>query len=389
MNSYNIVVCTDKNYLKYVLVLFQSLFDSLRPDYGSKDDIINFHLIVNDDVDIDEQAKLCNAFSKRNADKLANNFSFYKVDDKHFANCSEWGRAFPESKGTYYRFFIDKLLPETIDTALYIDVDMLFTDDFRLVFDTNDVSNYLVAGIVDSALVIKDYPVSRATKIPLKYSLDNYINGGFLLLNLKACREIALCEQLLKFVNEHDVIYHDQTAINYLCLSGKLEGTERFANGPLLNIAPRFNAQQCLGFIDSSKPELSHIKSGERIMTKPLSFEEYEDALKHPVIIHFNLSKPWKPSRISFSATSVYITNAFVSEGFEKWYKTVDSVQEINIGYDKNAQYDLVNETICELKKLIAKRYKSSRKIAIFGLIGLFLLQIALFVICLVLILSD
>lgn len=387
MSNYHIVLCSDSNYFRYVFVLLQSLFNTIRPSYGSADDTVSFHLIVNDDVNIEQQSKICDEFALRNEKYLKSEFHLYKVDDELFSSCSSWGRDFPESKATYYRLLIDRVLPENIDTVLYLDVDMMFVDDFRLIFDNNDVSDYLLGGVVEVALVLKDYPVEKKSGKTLDYDLSGYINGGLLLLNLKASREIKFSTQLMDFVATHNVTFHDQTAINYLCYSGVLKGNELFKNGPILLIDYRYNFMQGVAFVelDSNSGIYNHFNGHVHPLSKTIEVEEYQNSVNNIVLVHFNLSKPWKPKAFGFNDQSCYAASALFDRFYSSWYQIANVIPEIPFKFNLNARDVIINSALSDVKQLLRKRYRSNRMLIIYGLAVLLVLQVIFFILSLIL----
>lgn len=387
MTTYNIVVCSDKNYIPFVLVLFQSLFDNLRADYGTKGDKVNFHIILGDDVGIDEQKDLFSSFSARNSNRLSNEIFCYQVSNDFFKNCSEWGRVCKDSKGAYYRLLIDQIIPSDIDTVLYLDIDMLFRDDFRLIFDENDISEYLLGAVRDSGLITEDYPLNRASKAVLKFDLSQYINSGFLLLNLKACREIGFSDILVKFMNTHDLQYHDQTAINYVCYAGEVSKLQRFRNGVIKMLDIRFNFQQSIAFLklNSSSGMYETIAGILPVMSQHFSSKEIIDAKNSMVLAHFNYSKPWSPKVIEFNELASFVVCPMFDDLANTWFEINNKTPECIVKYDLFINCERINSAFIEQRRLLKRRYRSNRKLIIAGISFLFILQILLFALSVIL----
>lgn len=98
---------------------------------------------------------------------------------------------------TLLRLFADQM-PQIPDKLLYLDVDLLFQKDIRLLYD-QDVEGYEYAAARDH------YG---------KYLLNpNYINAGVLLLNMKEIRQTGLFEKARKLIQEKKLLFADQDAI--------------------------------------------------------------------------------------------------------------------------------------------------------------------------------
>lgn len=126
--------------------------------------------------------------------------SMVKVDvtelyEKEFANCpNEQAYCSPY---TLLRLFAD-IVPNMPDKLLYLDVDILFNRDIRLLYDID----------------ITEYEYAAARDHYGKYLLNpNYINAGVLLFNMKKIRETGLLEKSRKLIKEKKLVFADQSAV--------------------------------------------------------------------------------------------------------------------------------------------------------------------------------
>ena len=119
------------------------------------------------------------------------------IYDREFANspneqcyCSPY---------TLLRLFAD-LVPDMPDKLLYLDIDLLFNRDIRLLWDT-DVSNV-------------EYAASRDHygKIILFFR-RKFINAGVILFNLAECKKTGLFEKSRKFIKTRKLLFADESAI--------------------------------------------------------------------------------------------------------------------------------------------------------------------------------
>ncbi|MCI5601982.1 MAG: glycosyltransferase [Lachnospiraceae bacterium] len=126
--------------------------------------------------------------------------SMVKVDvtelyEKEFANCpNEQAYCSPY---TLLRLFAD-IVPDMPDKLLYLDVDILFNRDIRLLYDID----------------VTEYEYAAARDHYGKYLLNpNYINAGVLLFNMKKIRETGLLEKSRKLIKEKKLVFADQSAV--------------------------------------------------------------------------------------------------------------------------------------------------------------------------------
>ncbi len=98
---------------------------------------------------------------------------------------------------TLLRLFID-LIPQIPDKILYLDVDILFNRDIKLLYDT-ELDGY-------------EYAASRDHYG--KYLIHpNYINAGVLLFNMKEAKQTGLFEKARKLIKTKKLPFADQSAI--------------------------------------------------------------------------------------------------------------------------------------------------------------------------------
>ena len=98
---------------------------------------------------------------------------------------------------TLIRLFAD-LVPKMPDKILYLDADVMFNRDARLLYDI-DVTDYEYAAAND-----------HYGKYLIRY---DYINAGVLLLNMKIIRQTGLFEKARKLICTKKLVFADQSAI--------------------------------------------------------------------------------------------------------------------------------------------------------------------------------
>lgn len=120
----------------------------------------------------------------------------------------------------YFRLFIPAMFPQ-YDKGIYIDSDVVLTDDIAKLYDT-DIGDNLIGACND--LSIADIPPLVAyTENAIGVKKHEYINSGVLLMNLKKLRACDFEGHFLHLLNTYhfDSIAPDQDYINAMC-NGKI-----------------------------------------------------------------------------------------------------------------------------------------------------------------------
>lgn len=98
---------------------------------------------------------------------------------------------------TLIRLFAD-MIPEIPDKLLYLDMDILFNRDIRLLYDTD----------------IEGYEYAAGRDHYGKYLIQpNYINAGVLLLNMKEIRKNGTFEKAREILRQKKLVFADQSAL--------------------------------------------------------------------------------------------------------------------------------------------------------------------------------
>ncbi len=115
------------------------------------------------------------------------------------------------TKTSYLKFFIADLLPE-VDKIIYLDGDLVITDDITALWNT-PLEDKLLAAVEDVGYT---YWCQHNPELKLKFKC---MNSGVMLINCKKWRETNLSAQLLACAKEHDKVGfgQDQPVLNYVC----------------------------------------------------------------------------------------------------------------------------------------------------------------------------
>ena len=95
------------------------------------------------------------------------------------------------------------------EKILYMDTDAIVLKDISNVWRLN-IDDYYVAGC-------KDYGVLTDNTYQRLSITGKYVNSGFILLNLKKIREDNIHEKWFDVINNNELKYPDQDALNVIC----------------------------------------------------------------------------------------------------------------------------------------------------------------------------
>ena len=120
----------------------------------------------------------------------------------------------------YFRLFIPSMFPQ-YDKGIYIDSDVVLTDDIAKLFDIDIGENYI--GACNDLSIADIPPLVAYTEKAVGVNAKEYINSGVLLMNLKKMRDDDLEGHFLALLNRYhfDSIAPDQDYLNAMC-NGKI-----------------------------------------------------------------------------------------------------------------------------------------------------------------------
>ena len=213
-STVSIVLSTDDNYIEPALVTITSILENSK--YNT---LYDFYILVPHNLATEHQKKFDTLKSKY----TKSDFNFIEVND-----CFKNTKVRSSSHITmaaYYRLLLPSLLPN-LNKVLYLDVDLIVLTDLSQLFKIN-IDNYYVAGVRGYNNVwMNNYAKRKAfesyeqiLKIP---SMNQYINSGVMLMNLKLMRDDNLQEKFINFVSKYHGenrvgLCHDQDVINSIC----------------------------------------------------------------------------------------------------------------------------------------------------------------------------
>lgn len=175
------------------------------------------------------------------------------------------------SIATYFRLFVERLLPKHVDKVLYLDSDIVVRSKIDELWETN-----MEDGALGAVYQHTDWALSNKSfeRLGIKRE-QGYFNAGVLLINLEYWRKNQVTEKLFSFINNNyeNIRSHDQDVLNAVL------GDKTIALDCKWNLLNLFFSQ------DVSKYEFpSHIHY----------LTDLGNTIKNPVIVHFVfVPKPW------------------------------------------------------------------------------------------------
>ncbi len=252
----NVVYSFDDNYVQHAGLSIMSLLE-----HNQEVEYLNLYVIENN-LSADNKLKL-----KKITDEYRRNI--------HYLNLSELTKNLKVNtdfnRSAYGRIFIADIL--NVDRVLYVDSDTIINNTLKPLLDVN-MDGFLVAGVQDS---VNPYYV-------YKIGLDNnhqYIcDGGIIILNLSLWRVQNIVKKCIDFILKFNgnPPHNDQGTINYVC------------RGHIKILPPNYNVMPPM-FCFSAEQIKTLFK-----MEKYYSQEEIDNAINHPIVIHYTdefFNRPW------------------------------------------------------------------------------------------------
>ncbi len=278
-----IVVSPDNNYVIPTYVLLHSLIKNK----SSKD---NYDIIILTNELAEDNFNLLKSLEKISIGisvrllSAGNNFSNTKIHLKHI------------TVAAMYRLLLPQLLPE-YSKCIYIDGDALICNDIAKAY-RESVDNFYIAAVRD--IEAADY-ISKF-QYDIAPPTDQYINTGFLLMNLENMRKDGLVDRFFE-LSDKKFLFCDQDIMNIVC------------HNKIRHLPLKYNAMVKYRFLHY------RLKNYKEEITKYFSLNEIYEAQQHPIMIHY--AQPIKPWQCKFVYNGKhwndYVVNSIDSEIREKY----------------------------------------------------------------------
>jgi lipopolysaccharide biosynthesis glycosyltransferase len=252
-----IVLASDENYAPYMAAAMQSVMENADKDQ-------KYIFVI-----------LYKALKEETLEKLRLQVSAYSYFSIKFINVSKEFEKYTLNMGMwsvemYFRLIAPWLLME-FDKIIYMDCDIICNSDIAAIYDVN-IGNNLIAGVPDipQISILNNTKHKGDFKSSIIKKLDkpeNYINSGFIIMNLEEFRNKFASDYLLSLAQNAEYKYPDQDLLNLI------------AKNSVFILPQEFN------FLNTNW-DISHAPKN--------LIDEYNKAKKNPKIIHYTTTKPWK-----------------------------------------------------------------------------------------------
>lgn len=136
------------------------------------------------------------------------------------------------SEATYYRLFIENLLPSNVEEILYLDCDVICLRDFAN--EMKNVSNEMK--ISGNAIAVNTEFINRSLKNDeevfnrLDNNLEKYFNAGVMYIDMEKWKSKNVQQLSLNIINEKSKIlnYWDQDILNLIFFGNYFEIEKKF-----------------------------------------------------------------------------------------------------------------------------------------------------------------
>ena len=271
----SVALATDSNYIAPTLVAIKSIVLKSSENYD-----YSIYVLSDKPLSVVEKRLLLSLTRKR-----ANiHILFITVGDKiGSVQLSNNGFTKGITQATYFRFLLPSLLKDQ-DKIIYMDADAIALDDIGKIYSYNLEGCY-VGGARD--IVGYQDKENRCKELQID-DLDQYVNAGVLLMDLKKWRENALAETMLEMAAKQSFTYNDQDIINSVCY-GKIK---------------------CLPCKCNAIVE--YLNDPQQI-SKQLGID-YSEECKKPIILHYaGRAKPWYSKKGRYAPLWWEIADSFNS----------------------------------------------------------------------------
>lgn len=306
----NVLVSTDRNYLKYLRVLMVSVYEN-HPEQK-----VDFY-VLHDELNAEDEAYL-NEVAQMYGQKV----NMLKVDPSiydEFPFSNRWTRA------CLYPLLAHQLLPENVERILYLDIDVAvdgnINDYYWMPFD----DCYLIATkpryYADQEVKIVDGVIPYEKLDDASFVADNarsgdYFNSGVLLLNIEKFRkmnvDIEFYKHVIMTVTGKRRIFYDQGIFNMAFVK-----ESKLLSVPIYNFRTDFGLR-------------SDFKSSKQMYEmKKVRFRMPQYA--SPIIYHYvNELKPWKARISDINTLYGELIGMFpeAASCFNTWWKYAEKVSD-------------------------------------------------------------
>lgn len=245
MNDFRlpVITCLDNLYIITLATMAASLFENISKD-------VHIELFIIADQIPAENKKLIEQIGRNK--KVT--FHWLDIDPLLFQglHIDGWG-----SRATYSQFFMDKMLPKSINKAIFVAVDALVLDDLYQIWGIDLEGNHIGA-CQDIGVKTVSCPVQGIHNYKdLGFSEDApYFNSGFLLIDMKKWRDDRIGVKALEYAQKHreKTNLWDQGALNAVLYNKWKQLESKWNEFPRRMYAARSRNPGIIHFVTWRKP---------------------------------------------------------------------------------------------------------------------------------------
>ncbi len=284
--SINILYCFDENYNLQALTSMNSLLDEVSEK-------VDIYIIHNNPDSFNSLSN--NIESHKNTRSITitkfekENLNFPNVVNSHV------------SEATYYRLFIERLLPKSLDNVLYLDADIICIADpikeIKANFNNLSNSKKTVASAFENFSPIE----IKELETRLNINGKNYFNAGVMFIDLEKWRKKSIESLSIEIIKEKnkELKFWDQDILNIIFNHDVAEISSSL--NYIINIEKETSIPKETRFI--------HYAGSFKPWTVRGAIEKnsihYMDQFRKLGLGKFHLTHSWKVSSISYLVKSI------------------------------------------------------------------------------------
>jgi lipopolysaccharide biosynthesis glycosyltransferase len=195
----NIVTACDEHYAQQLSVMLLSLVEH------NKHYVVNVFVIIPESIHESTLDKIRHSISG-----FSDNLHFLKTSPNAVENLKVFKGV---SYTTYYKLFIGKLLPQSIEKVIYLDCDIVVRGRLDELWNAHH-EHYIVGAVTDPFVAAQPHLKSKLGLDPC----DPYFNAGVLLIDLNRWRQARIESEALTFAQCHPdrISFADQCPLNWV-----------------------------------------------------------------------------------------------------------------------------------------------------------------------------
>ena len=201
--SINILYCFDDNYNLQALTSINSLLDEAS-------EMLDIYIIHNNPDSFNSLSK--NIQTHKNTKNIT--ITKFEKENLNFPNLTNSH----VSEATYYRLFIERLLPNNLDRVLYLDADIICNSD--PIKEIKENFNNLSNSKKTVASVFENFSPKEIKELEARLNINgnNYFNAGVMFIDLEKWRKKSIESLSVEIIKEKnkELKFWDQDVLNII-----------------------------------------------------------------------------------------------------------------------------------------------------------------------------